>query len=182
VAVRLLHHALMGLGLLAGLLAPALAEPFAFKGVTLGDPYARDPRFQCHAMNTPLGDSLCSLNAHERETIAGQPVRSYFRYYHQGRLSAMVLHFDAAGFEAVTTALTAKYGPPQTAEASLKNLKGETFQNRRAHWLVDGMSMEGLRYSGRLDQSSLRLIDLGAQARMGSERKQRRQGAPVSDH
>lgn len=168
--------ALLALPLLAGV---AQAEPLGFKGYLLGSTFLQDARYDCRALTTPLGDSICALRGHERETVAGAPARSVFRYYAGGRLSGIVIHFEEKHFQTVVQALVGKYGQATLRTEILKNLEGKAFENRLYTWRQPEGSLVAQRYSGRLDQSSLRFTDDQAiralnQQRAGRDRNPQR--------
>ena len=106
-----------GLKVLPALLAllplAAQAESLGFKGADLGSPLARvasDPRHACRVVNTPIGDTICSLRQGELETIAGASVASLFYFYDNGQLSGIQISIAEKDFQRVVDALAAKYG------------------------------------------------------------------------
>jgi hypothetical protein len=150
---------LLALGLLC-LGSTHAAEPrLGFKGLQLGDAYQDDPRFSCHALRGPLGDSVCTLRSHERETIANVPLHSLFRYYGNGRLTGLVLHIDAKDFTSVQAALAQRYGNAPARRETVRNYQGKTFENETYHWQRPDGSLTLIRSAGRIDQSAIRFID-----------------------
>lgn len=149
------------------------AEALGFKGVDLGSPLPRvasDPRSECRAVNTPLGDTICSLRARELETIAGVDVISLFYFYDAGLLTGIQITIAEPGFQRVVDALAGKYGAAAIAQDRVKNLKGEGFDNRVHHWRrADGV-LEAVRYAGRLDRSVIRYTDDKAALRIQQRR------------
>jgi len=160
---------------LAGALAalPAHADPLGFKGIDLGSPLVRiaiDPRHECHALNTPLGDILCSLRSHETETIAGVPIVSVFYFYDRGVLTGIQITIAEKDFQRVVHALDGKYGAARLSREMVKNLKGELFENRTYLWNRADGSLQAQRYSGSLDKSLIRYSDDNAARRLQQRR------------
>ncbi len=154
----------------------AQAEGLGFKGVELGSPLARvasDPRHACRAVNTPIGDTICSLRNGELETIAGAAVVSLFYFYDASRLSGIQITIAEKDFQRVVDALAAKYGAGVLATEQVKNLKGQAHENRIWRWRYPDGSLEAQRYAGRLDKSVIRYNDDSAATRV----KQRRAAA-----
>lgn len=152
------------------------AEALGFKGADLGSPLARiasDPRHACRAVNTPIGDTICSLRDGEVETIAGAAVTSLFYFYDASRLSGIQISIAEKDFQRVVDALAAKYGAGALAIEPVKNFKGETHENRTWRWKFQDVSLEAQRYAGRLDKSVIRYGDDTAADRV----KQRRSAA-----
>lgn len=158
------------------LLAPvAQAEPYGFKGLALGShvkQIADNPKYDCRAVLTPSADRICSLGKDETETMAGVPVRSVFYFYDQSLLTGVVVHLDETRFQTVLAALASKYGPSVRTTETVKNLGGKPFENQIHTWRQNGESIVAQRYSGRLDQSSIRILDDTAAARIKERREQ----------
>ncbi len=151
----------------------AQAEPLGFKGVNLGSPLPRvasDPRCECRAVNTSLGDTICSLRAKEVETIAGANTLSLFYYYDAGALSGIQITVAEPDFQRIADALASKYGAAKVSVERIKNLKGETFENRLHRWQQADGVLEAVRYSGRIDRSVIRYTDDKAAARVQQRR------------
>jgi hypothetical protein len=147
----------------------SLAEPLGFKGVVLGSPLARvagDPRISCRAVNTPIGDTICSLRPREAETIAGAPITSLFYFYDVGSLSGIQISIAEKDFQRVIDALAAKYGTGVLTVEKVKNLNGTSFENRTWTWQRPEGSLRAERYSGRLDKSTIRYSDDSAARRV----------------
>jgi len=161
--------------------APArAAEPLGFKGQAIGasnTSVIRDPRFDCREVRTPTADQVCTLRPKEQETIAGVRVDSLYYFYDRARLTGITLSVPEGRFQAVVQALETKYGPAQARGEQVKNLKGESFENRTLTWRQGGARLEAQRYAGRLDQSLIRLSDEAAAERV----RQRRAKAPGQD-
>lgn len=156
------------------------AEPLGFKGQGIGASnlaVTQDPRFDCREVRTPTADQACSLRPKEQETIAGVRVGSLYYFYDRARLTGMTLSLPESHFQAVSQALVAKYGPAQVSVEGVKNLKGETFENRILTWRQGDARLQVQRYAGRLDQSLIRLSDEAAAERI----RQRRAKAPGQD-
>jgi hypothetical protein len=157
----------------------AHAETLGFKGVELGSPLARiasDPRHDCRAVNTPIGDTICSLRQREAETIAGAPIATLFYFYDASRLSGIQMSIAEKDFQRVVDALAAKYGAAARTTEKVKNFKGEPFENRVYHWKFPDGSLLAQRYAGRLDKSVIRYNDDGA-----AQRVQQRRAAAAKD-
>jgi hypothetical protein len=153
--------------------AAAQAEPLGFKGVDLGSPLPRvasDPRSECRAVNTSLGDTICSLRAREVETIAGVDIVSLFHFYDAGALTGIQITVAEKGFQRVVDALAGKYGPTKVTVERVQNVKGESFDNRVHRWQQADGVMEAVRYSGRLDRSVIRITDEKAAGRIQQRR------------
>jgi len=152
------------------------AETLGFKGADLGSSLARvasDPRHACRIVNTPIGDTVCSLRDGEVETIAGAAVASLFYFYDANRLSGIQISIAEKDFQRVVDALAAKYGAGTLTAENVRNLKGEAHENRTWRWKYPEASLEAQRYAGRLDKSAIRYSDDTAAARV----KQRRAAA-----
>ncbi len=140
-------------------------DKFGFKGVELGANLAviaSNPKYECRTVTTPIADKVCSLRKHEVETIAGAPIDSLFYFFDASGLTGIVLSLPETHFQPVVSALTEKYGTPTLKTEILKSLKGVTHENRLYHWPRPGASLKAERFSGRLDKSSIRIIDDGA--------------------
>lgn len=171
--------------IVAGLLASSAtqAESYGFKGASLGSHLgliANNPKYDCRAVRTPTADRVCALGKDETETMAGVPVRSVFYFYDQSILTGVVVHLDETRFQTVLAALTGKYGPSTHATETVKNLGGKPFENQIHTWRQGGESIVAQRYSGRLDQSSIRILDDSAAARI-KERRERTARQPERD-
>lgn len=154
----------------------ARAEGLGFKGVDLGSPLARvasDPRHACRAVNTPLGDTICSLRPSESETIAGAPVSALFYFYDNSSLSGIQVTVAEKDFQRVVDALAARYGAGKLNSEMVKNLKGQAHENRTWLWQFPEASLQAQRFAGRLDKSVIRYTDDNAVGRV----KQRRAAA-----
>jgi hypothetical protein len=157
--------------LLSGL---AQAEPYGFKGATLGSNVgliASNSKYGCRSVKTPSGDRICSLLKDETETMAGVPVDSLFYFYDQSALTDIVIGLDEKNFELVVKALGAKYGIPARSTEIVKNLKDRSFENHIYTWHQPGESIVAQRYSGRLDRSSIRIRDETAAQRIRLRRE-----------
>jgi hypothetical protein len=140
----------------------AQADTLGFKGVAIGSPLSRiasDPRYACNAVNTPSGDTICSLRPREVETIAGAPIASLFYFYDVGSLTGIQISIAEKDFSRVVDALTAKYGPGKVSAAKVKNLNGKEFEDRAYSWQRPDGSVRAQRYDGRLDLSVIRYGD-----------------------
>ncbi|MCP5279968.1 MAG: hypothetical protein H6935_16680 [Thiobacillus sp.] len=172
---------LIVLMLAALMVAPVLAaEPLGFKGHSIGTSsvaVTRDPRFDCRVVRAPTADQVCSLRPKEQETIAGARVASLYYFYDQARLTGITISLPESHFQAVAQALEAKYGPAQTSVEAVKNLKGDSFENRTLTWRQGEARLQFQRYAGRLDQSLLKLNDEAAAERI----RQRRSRDPGQD-
>jgi hypothetical protein len=156
------------------------AEPLAFKGHAIGSPntaITQDPRFDCRVVRTPTADQVCLLRPKEQETIAGARVNGLYYFYDRARLTGITLSLPESQFQSVTQALEAKYGPAQVSVEQVKNLKGESFENRTLTWRQGDAQLRAQRYAGRLDQSLIRLTDETAAERI----RQRRAQVPGQD-
>jgi hypothetical protein len=168
-----LIHLLAAAGLLIA--ATAQAESYGFKTATLGSHLgliANNPKYDCRAVKTPTADRVCSLGKDETETMAGVPLRSVFYFYDQSALTGIVIHLDEARFQTVVDALATKYGPAKRSSETVKNLSGKAFENVIHTWRQGNESIVAQRYSGRLDQSSIRISDDTATARIKQRREQ----------
>jgi hypothetical protein len=149
------------------------ADPLGFKGIELGSPLARiasDPRHDCRAVSTPIGDTICSLRAREVETIAGAPIASLFFFYDASGLTGIQITIAEKDFQRVTDALAAKYGAGKLSSEKVKNFKGVDFENRTLLWKQPEGSLQAQRYSGRLDKSVIRYTDDHAARRVQERR------------
>jgi hypothetical protein len=149
------------------------AEPLGFKGITLGSAITRisqDPRFDCRMVPTPTADQICTLRHNEEETIAGVNVIALYYFYDRARLTGITISLPEARFEAVAKALRDKYGAPQVEVETVKNAKGEAFENRTLSWRQGEGLLQAERYAGRLDRSMVRLSDETAAARVRQRR------------
>ena len=155
---------------------PALAvqaDPLGFKGVELGSPLSRvasDPRHSCSPVNTPLGDTICSLRPREAETIAGAAVASLFYFYDVGSLTGIQISIAEKDFQRVVEALAAKYGPGKAVGAKVKNFNGREFEDRTYLWQRPDGSVQAQRYAGRVDLSVIRYGDDHAAERVQQRR------------
>lgn len=155
-------------------------EPLGFKGHTIGASnvaIAQDPRFDCRVVRTPTADQVCTLRPKEQETIAGARVNSLYYFYDRARLTGIVISLPERDFQAVAQALEAKYGAPLVRAEQIRNLKGDSFENRTLTWRQGEARLEAQRYAGRLDQSLIRLSDEAATGRI----RQRRSQDPAQD-
>jgi len=149
------------------------ADTFGFKGVELGSPLARvasNPRHVCRAVNTPVGDTICSLRPREAETIAGAPIASLFYFYDAGGLTRIQITVSEKDFQRVVDALTAKYGAGKFSGEKVKNLNGTEFENRTYLWQHPEGSLQAQRYAGSLDKSVIRYTDDDAAQRVRQRR------------
>jgi hypothetical protein len=160
------------------------AEPtLAFKGVALGSSITAisdDPRYACPAITAPGADRICSLREHEKETIAGVPVRSLFWFFYRGRLNRIVINIDESDFAKVEAALQSRYGPGEVRTEGISNLKGKRFENRIHSWHPAGGSLVAQRYAGRVDWSVIRYSDEET-LRGIREQRQHIKASPESD-
>lgn len=150
---------LFGLALVFSSAVAAPPEKFGFKGIELGSgsaTVASNPRYECHTARTPAADTICSLRAQEKETIAGAPIKSLFFFYYDGKLTGITIHLEEKHFVQVTKALRSKYGDGRVQTELIRNLKGVTFENQSYTWKTTSETLLAQRYSGRLDQSSIR--------------------------
>ena len=151
----------------------AQADAFGFKGIDLGSPLARiasNPRHVCRAVNTPMGDTICSLRPREAETIAGAPIASLFYFYDAGGLTRIQITVGEKDFQRVVDALAAKYGAGKLSSEKVKNLSGTEFENRSYLWQHPEGSLQAQRYAGSLDRSVIRFTDDGATRRVQQRR------------
>jgi len=156
------------------------AEPLGFKGNALGASNAsitQDPRFDCRVVRTPTADQVCTLRPKEQETIAGVHVDSLYYFYDRARLTGITLTLPESQFQVVAQALETKYGTPQIQVQKIKNLSGDTFENRTLTWRQGDARLLAQRYAGRLDQSLIRFSDEAAPERI----RQRRALSPNQD-
>ncbi len=157
----------------------AWAEGLGFKGVDLGSPLARvasDPRYACRAVNTPIGDTICSLRPSEAETIAGAPVATLFYFYDASSLTGIQITVAETDCQRVVDALGAKYGAARMRSEKVKNFNGAAFENRTWDWQHPEGSLQVKRYAGRLDKSVIRYTDDHA-----AQRVQQRRAAAAKD-
>ncbi len=164
---------LLALGCFALLPLPSQAERLGFKGMELGAPLARiasDPRHECRPVNTPIGDTICSLRAKEVETIAGAPVLSLHYLFDLSSLTSVQITVAEKDFQKVTDALNAKYGAGNLVSEPLRNLAGVSHENRTWSWKRPEGSLQAQRYSGRLDRSEIRFRDDAALLRIQKRR------------
>jgi hypothetical protein len=149
------------------------ADPLGFKGVELGSPLSRvasDPRHECRAVNTPTGDTICSLRPREVETIAGASVTTLFYFFNIGALTGIQITVAEKDFQRVVDALAAKYGPGALTVEKVKNLNGAAFENHTWTWQRPEGSLRAQRYAGRLDKSLIRYTDDQAASRVQQRR------------
>jgi hypothetical protein len=162
--------------LAALLFAPiAQAEPYGFKGILLGSHVgliANNPKYDCRAVRTPTADRVCGLRKDETETMAGVAVTSVFYFYDQSALTGIAIGLDEKHFQTVVKALGDKYGTAALTKETIKNLNGQTFENRSHTWRQNGQSIIAQRYSGRVDRSSVRIGEDGAATRIRQRREQ----------
>lgn len=166
-----LRAALAGASLIA---AAAQAGDYGFKGVNLGShigAIANHPKYDCKPVATPIADRVCGLRKDEVETIAGVPVVSVFYFYDQAVLTGISIGLEEKHFQAVAAALGGKYGQPVLTKATLKNLKGQSFENHTYTWRAKGESIVAERYSGRLDRSTVRISEDAAAQRIRQQRE-----------
>jgi hypothetical protein len=134
-------------------------EKFGFKGIELGSgiaAVANNPKYECHTASTPAADTICGLRAQEKETMAGAPVNTLFFFFYDGKLTSIAIHLEEKHFAQVVDALRGKYGDTPVQAESIRNLKGLVFENRTYTWKTPGETLTAQRYSGRVDQSSIR--------------------------
>ena len=171
--VRTLKH-LIGAALLLTLSpAHAGAEKLGFKGVELGSSLSRiasNPRYDCRVVNTPIADMVCSLRPNEKETIAGAPIDVLFYFYDQSTLTGIVVSLAEKHFQPAINALSEKFGKPSLKSDTVKNLKGNVFEDRIFSWTRPEGSLQAQRYAGRLDKSSIRFTDDAAAHRIEQRR------------
>lgn len=164
---------LLGVTLLLTASAAPAAERLGFKGVELGSSLAQiasNPKFECHLVNTPIADKICSLRAQEKETIAGAPIDSLFYFFDRSELTGIVINLGEAHFQPVVDALSQKFGKPTLKTETVKSLKGAVHENRSYHWQHPEGSMQAERFAGRLDKSSVRITDDSATQRVQQRR------------
>lgn len=152
----------------------ASAEPYGFKGVTLGSPISRmtaNPMIECVPASAPTADHICYLGKGVSETIAGATVDSIYYFYFQNALTGITINFSEKDFEAVVKALQGKYGVPTRQGDTVKTLAGKTYENITYHWQQTGQSIEAERYSARIDKSSIRISEDGAAERVKQSRE-----------
>jgi len=164
---------LVAAGLLAAMPAGAANEKLGFKGIELGSSLTRiasNPKYDCRVVNTPIADMVCSLRPSEKETIAGAPIESLFYFYDQSTLTGIVFSLAEKHFQPVISALSEKFGKPGLKSDSVKNLKGDVFEDRIYRWTRPEGSLQAQRYAGRLDKSSIRFTDDTAAQRIEQRR------------
>ncbi len=164
---------LLGAALLLTAIPSPAAEKLSFKGVELGSSLAQiasNPKYECHIVSTPIADKICSLRAHEKETIAGAPIDSLFYFYDQSSLTSIAVNLSEAHFQPVIAALSEKFGPPALKTETIKSLKGVAHENRSYRWQRPEGSLQAERYAGRLDKSSIRFTDENAAQRVQQRR------------
>lgn len=172
-----------GLASLAFMGHAALADTYGFKGFNLGSHItlaASNPKYDCRTVTTPTADQICSLGKDETETLAGARVESLFLFYDQSRLTGLTAHVPEAAFQGVVSALETKYGPSARRTETLRNLKGDTYENHIHAWRQAGQSIVAQRYAGRLDRSSVRIADDAAAQRVQQRRAALKQN-PAGD-
>jgi len=150
------------LGILALAGMSAHAGPYGFKDFSLGSHItlaANNPKYECRAVTTPTADQICSLGKDESETLAGARVESLFLFYDQSLLTGLTAHVPETAFHTVVSALETKYGPSARRTETLRNLKGDAFENQIHTWHQSGQSITAQRYAGRLDRASVRIAD-----------------------
>lgn len=153
--------------------AGARAERLGFKGLVLGAPLERvasDPRHECRAVATPLGDVICGLRSGESETIAGAPIQSLHYFFDAGRLTGIHLTVAERDYARITQALAGKYGSGASRTEPIKSQGGASHENRVLTWSREGDSLKAERYSGRLDRSLIRYGEDGAEERIRQRR------------
>lgn len=163
---------------------PAAADPYGFKGVTLGSPLSLvtdNPKLVCRPASAPTADRICYLGPGETETIAGAPVDSVYYFYFRKSLTEITIGFDETDFEAVVKALREKYGSPTRSRQTVKTLAGKSYENVTYRWQQTGQSIEALRYSARIDKSAIRISDDGAAERIKQLRTQSAGKQPKND-
>lgn len=169
---RLVLSLLILLGLLP--IGPgARAERLGFKGLALGAPLERiasDPRHDCRAVATPLGDVICGLRGRESETIAGAPIQSLHYFFDAGRLTGIHLTVAEKDYARITQTLAGKYGPGGLRTEPIKSQGGASHENRILTWKREGDSLRAERYSGRLDRSLISYGEDGAEERIRQRR------------
>jgi hypothetical protein len=162
--------------LAAGLASPsASADPYGFKGVVLGShvsQIANNPKFDCKAVTTPSADRICSLGKDETETIAGARVDSLFYFYDLSSLTGITISLPEKNFQVVVKALGDKYGAPARSMETVKTLSDKTFENTIYRWRQPGQAIEAQRYAGRVDRSTIRIVDETAPQRIKQRREQ----------
>lgn len=148
---------------------PASAEPYGFKGTVIGSPLsqiASNRMVECMPASAPTADRICFLGKGESETIAGTPVDSIFYFYFQNRLTGITINFEEKAFETVVKALQGKYGIPTRHSDAVKTLAGKSYENVTYHWQQPGQSIDAERYTARIDKSSIRISEDGAEKRI----------------
>lgn len=153
----------------------ASAESYGFKGIALGShvsQIANNPKFDCKAVNTPSADRICGLGKDESETIAGVQVDSLFYFYDQASLTGISIGLPEKNFQPVVKALGDKYGAPARSVETIKTLSGQTFENITYRWRQPGQAIEAQRYAGRVDKSTIRIVDETAPQRIKQRREQ----------
>ena len=172
--IRLLGSALL-LAIAPTLTATAdtATDRFGFKGIALGSNLAHlasNPKYDCRVVTTPISDTVCSLHAREKETIAGASIDSVFYFYDPTGLTGITINLPETGFQPVITALSQKYGTPSLKTETVKNLKGKTYENRTYRWTRPQATLHAERYAGRIDKSVIRYVDETA-AQRNQERR-----------
>jgi hypothetical protein len=151
----------------------AHADTLGFKGTQLGSPLARiasDPRHECHAVKTPLGDTICGLRPLAVETIAGAPVVSLFYFYDTGSLTSIQITVSEKDFARAVDALVVKYGAGKLRSEKVKNFNGAEFENHDYLWTRPEGSLQAQRYAGSVDKSLIRYTDNRATVRIQQRR------------
>lgn len=151
------------------------AAPYGFKGIELGShlsQIASNPKFDCRAVTTPSADRVCGLRKDETETIAGIHVDSLFYFFDQSSLSGISISLDEKHYEAVVKALKDKFGTPQRSTETVKTLSGQSHENIVYRWHQPDQSIIAQRYAGRVDKSSVRILDDSTPQRIKQRREQ----------
>ncbi len=124
--------------------------------------------FHCsNPVDNALGDQRCTYQDDKPETIAGIPLKEFQLFYFGEKLSMIVLRFDAAAFEAVTDAISKKYGSGKITERSMiQNKMGAKFDNIVMQWRVNDSRIVAERYDRNVDESLVKFTSTAGEAEL----------------
>jgi hypothetical protein len=140
-----------------------------FKGAALGMPIEEwravnsghfNLRYSCRAVEArfkALGDTNCTLQSSQRETIAGVEAKSASFWWYGDALSSIRIAFDSSQYIAVVDALTERWGKPTAIEErEVVTGAGARLSNTITRWRIGGDIIEASRYGSSIRESGVR--------------------------
>ncbi len=173
------YQAIMAVVALLAVNGAALAQTTPqradFKGAVLGMPIEDwravnnghfNLRYSCRNVEDKLktlGDTNCTLQFSQRETIAGVEAKSASFWWYGDALSSIRIAFDSGQYVAVVDALTERWGKPTAIEdREVVTGAGVRLNNTITRWRIGGDIIEASRYGSSIRESGVRYISEAA--------------------